>query len=107
MKVNDKNTKRRLFVAYLFRQYDNLAVGSVKMNDFPAIYARLLETNYLNAKRHKITEIIKAVDPYHKGKIEMNRFMDWISTVSRFTLFSWILTYKSFLEYSCRLNSTM
>lgn len=85
MKVNDNLTKRRIYLASIFKQYDNLSTGFVKLNSFQLIYQKLVELGYLNNKKHKITEILKYTDPYHKGRIEMNRFMDWMNLVSVFS----------------------
>jgi Ca2+-binding EF-hand superfamily protein len=84
MKVNDTLTKRRLFVASTFKQFDNLAQGNVKTALFPSVYQKIVDANYLNSKRHKLSDIYKAIDPYNKGKIEMNRFIEWMSSVSFF-----------------------
>jgi Ca2+-binding EF-hand superfamily protein len=86
MKVNDDLTKRRLYIASLFKSFDNLASGNIKLSFFQQLFAKLTETGYLNPKKHKIKEVLNYADPYHKGKVEMNRFMDWIDIVSTLIL---------------------
>jgi hypothetical protein len=99
MKVNDDLTKRRLYIASLFKSFDNLASGNIKLSFFQQLFAKLTETGYLNPKKHKIKDILNYADPYHKGKVEMNRFMDWIDIVSGCFLFSFIFNFINWINF--------
>ncbi len=81
LRGSDKLLRRRIIIAGLFLEHDEKRKGTISIQEFADVVEKLIDLGYLGVgKRNKIGEIVATVDPKNRGKIEMNRFIDWMNS---------------------------